>query len=113
MHEYSVTKSLVDLCVREAHKNNFKKISRIHLTIGRFTGFSADSINFYFDYLKQGTSCQNAEITFREVPITIRCRTCNRESTIAEPLLVCPVCSALDIELLTGREFFVEAIEGE
>lgn len=113
MHEYSVTKSLVDLCVREAHDNSFKKIFRIHLTIGRFTGFSADSINFYFDYLKQGTSCQDAEIVFKEIPIQIRCRSCNSESTIAEPVLVCPLCNAIDIDLLTGREFFVESIEGE
>lgn len=113
MHEYSVTKSLVDLCVREAQTNNFKKIFRIHLTIGRFTGFSADSIVFYFDHLKQGTSCQDAKIAFKEVPITIRCRICNRESTIAEPVLVCPRCGEIDIDLLSGREFFVEAIEGE
>jgi hydrogenase nickel incorporation protein HypA/HybF len=113
MHEYSVTKSLVDLCIREADKNGFKKIYRIHLTIGRFTGFSADSINFYFDYLKEGTSCQDAEISFKEVPIAIRCRSCNRESTIEEPMLICPQCNAVDIELLAGREFLVESIEGE
>ena len=113
MHEYGVTKSLVDLCDREADNNGFRRISRINLTIGRFTGFSADSINFYFEYLKQGTRCQDAEIVFKEVPITIRCRTCRQESTIEEPVLICPHCDAIDIELLTGREFFVESIEGE
>ena len=113
MHEYSVTKSLVDLCVREADNYGFKKIYRIHLVIGRFTGFSADSINFYFDYLKEGTKCQDAEIIFREVPIVIRCRSCSRESTIDQPMLICPQCNAVDIELLTGREFLVESIEGE
>lgn len=113
MHEYSVTRSLVELCVREADKNGFNRIHRIHLVLGRFTGFSADSISFYFDYLKQGTSCQEAEVAFREVPIRVRCNACTRESTIAEPVLVCPECGAIDIDLLTGREFFVESIEGE
>ena len=64
MHEYGVTKSLVDLCNREADKNNLKAISKIKLRVGKFTGFSPDSIEFYFEHLKADTKCSNARIEF-------------------------------------------------
>jgi hydrogenase nickel incorporation protein HypA/HybF len=111
MHEYSVTKSLVDLCNQEADKNNFRKIHKITLKIGKFTGFSPDSIRFYFDYLKPNTKCIEAEIIFEEVPI--KCHDCKQESVIDEPLFLCPHCGKTDISIISGREFYVESIEGE
>ncbi|HEC78882.1 MAG TPA: hydrogenase maturation nickel metallochaperone HypA [candidate division WOR-3 bacterium] len=113
MHEFSVTKSLVDLCIQEAEKNNFKKVYKINLKIGKFTGFSPDSILFYFDYLKPNTRCSDAEIIFTEVPIRIKCRACGKENVIDEPILVCPDCGRAEIEILSGREFYIESIEGE
>jgi|UniRef100_A0A7V3RII4 hydrogenase nickel incorporation protein HypA/HybF len=113
MHEYSVTKSLVELCDNEAKKNKIKKIRLIKVRIGRFTGFSPEAINFYFDYLKNGTRCADAKIEFFEIPIRIKCGTCNYEDEIDEPIFLCPVCGRDNIEVLSGREFYVESIEGE
>ncbi len=113
MHEYSVTKSLVDLCNREADKNNIKTISKISLQVGRFTGFSPDSIEFYFEHLKVNTKCSNAKIEFEEVPIKIKCHNCGRQQVIDEPILLCPDCGSDDIDLVSGREFLVTSIEGE
>jgi len=113
MHEYGVTKSLVDLCNQEAEKNNLKKIFKINLKIGKFTGFSADSIKFYFDYLKPDTKCVDAEIMFEEIPIKIKCENCKKENIIDDPIFLCPDCGSPDIEIITGREFYIESIEGE
>jgi hydrogenase nickel incorporation protein HypA/HybF len=113
MHEYSVTKSLVDLCNQEADKNNLKKIYKITVKIGKFTGFSPDSITFYFGYLKPNTKCMDAEIMFEEVPIRIKCHDCQQESVLDEPLFLCPHCGKTNITVMSGREFYVESIEGE
>ena len=113
MHEYSVTKSLVDLCNREADKNNIKIIAKINLKVGKFTGFSPDSIEFYFQHLKANTKCSNAKIEFEEIPIKIKCRNCGRQQVIDEPILLCPKCGSEEIDLLSGREFLVTSIEGE
>jgi hydrogenase nickel incorporation protein HypA/HybF len=113
MHEYSVTKSLVDLCNREADKNNIKMIAKINLKIGKFTGFSPDSIEFYFEHLKVNTKCSNAKIEFEETPIKIKCHNCGKQHVIDEPILLCPNCGSGEIDLLTGREFLVTSIEGE
>lgn len=113
MHEFSITRSLVDLCNAEADKNGLVKIYKIHLKVGKFTGFSPDSINFYFEHLKTNTKCQDADIIFEEIPIRIKCSSCGKESVISEPILICPACSKADIEVVSGREFYIASIEGE
>ena len=113
MHEYSVTRSLVELCNKEADRNNIKKVSTIYLKVGRFTGFSPSFIDFYFEHLKAKTKCSNAKIVFQEIPIKITCRKCGKENEIDEPILLCPECGSDDIDLLSGREFYVASIEGE
>ncbi len=113
MHEFSVTQSLIELCEQEAKKNDLKKVYRIHLRLGKFTGFSSESIKFYFNYLKPETRCQDAEITFEEIPIKVQCRACKKTSTIEEPIMLCPECGGTDIEIISGREFYVDSIEGE
>jgi hydrogenase nickel incorporation protein HypA/HybF len=113
MHEFGITKALVDLCNAEAEKNKLTKIYKIHLKVGKFTGFSPDSISFYFEHLKTDTKCQDADIIFDEVPIRIKCTSCGHENTIEEPILVCPDCGKMTIEVISGREFFVASIEGD
>lgn len=113
MHEFGVTKSLVDLCNQEAAKNGIEKIYLIRLKVGRFTGFSPDSIQFYFEHLKANTSCSNASIVFEEIPIKINCNDCHKQSVIDEPVLLCPNCGSDKIDLISGREFSVASIEGE
>jgi len=113
MHEFSVTKSLVDLCRKEAKQNRISKVSKITLKIGKFTGFSPESINFYFDYLKPNTECAEAKIIFEEIPIRIKCHDCKEENVIDEPIFLCPNCSGVNVDVLSGREFYVESIEGE
>lgn len=113
MHEFGVTKALVDLCNQEAAKNDIKKVQKIHLKIGRFTGFSPDSIVFYFEHLKNKTRCSNASIVFEEIPIEIECASCRKRNTLEDPVLLCPNCGSDRIHLISGREFFVSSIEGE
>ncbi len=113
MHEFGVTKSLVELCNKEADKNKIKKVYKIHLKVGKFTGFSPDSIEFYFEHLKINTKCDTAEIVFEEIPIRIKCNDCGKQHNIEEPILLCPACGSNEIDLLSGREFYVASIEGE
>ncbi|MEO0136164.1 MAG: hydrogenase maturation nickel metallochaperone HypA [candidate division WOR-3 bacterium] len=113
MHEYNVTRALVELCHQEAQKHQLNQIKVIKIRIGKFTGFSPEAINFYFGYLKTGTRCENARLEFLETPIKIKCGSCDLEKEIEEPLFVCPECASPEIEVISGREFYVESIEGE
>lgn len=113
MHEFSVTRSLVELCDQEADRHRIARVRRINIKVGKFTGFSPDSINFYFEHLKINTRCESACLVFEEIPIRIECRACRLQHVIEEPTLLCPECGSDDIELVSGREFFVASIEGD
>lgn len=112
MHEFSVTKSILDLCVQEARKNGLAKVARINVKLGRFTGFSAEAISFYFTHLEAGTACAGARLVFEEIPIRIRCPKCGFEGTIEEPVFNCPKCAADRLDIVSGREFYIDSIEG-
>ena len=113
MHEYSVTKSILNLCVQEAKKNGLSKVRRVHITLGKFTGFSARAIRFYFKQLEKGTACAGARLIFDEIPIRIKCPACGYEGTIKEPVFICSACGSGRLDITSGREFFVASIEGE
>ena len=112
MHEFSVTKSLLDLCVQEAKKNGLKKVKKITVKLGKFTGFSAEAISYYFTHLEAGTACAGARLVFEEIPIRIKCPKCGHEGEIEEPVFICPKCGGERINLVSGREFYIESIEG-
>lgn len=113
MHELSVTKSILDLCVQEAKKNGLRRVWRINIALGKFTGFSAKAIRFYFNRLDKDTACDGARLIFREIPIRIKCSACGHEQAIKEPVFVCPACNSRRLDITSGREFFVESIEGD
>ncbi len=113
MHEFSVTRSILDLCQQEARKNGMSKVRRVKITLGKFTGFSAQAIRYYFKQLEKGTACAGARLIFDEVPIRIKCPACDHKGTIKEPVFVCPVCGSNRLDITSGREFYVESIEGE
>ena len=113
MHEFSVTKSLVDLCEKEATSNGIKKILKIKVKLGKFTGFSTESIRFYFEYLKPNTKCAEAQLIFNEIPILVKCSNCGYKAETSEPVFLFPDCVKPTLEIISGREFFVESIEGD
>ncbi len=113
MHELSVTKSILKLCVQEARKNGLSRVRRIHIALGKFTGFSAKAIRFYFTRLEKDTACRGARLFFHEIPIRIKCSACGCEQEIKEPVFVCPACTSRRLDITGGREFFVESIEGD
>jgi hydrogenase nickel incorporation protein HypA/HybF len=113
MHEFSVTKSILNLCVQEAKSHGLKRVGKIIVKLGRFTGFSPEAISYYFTHLEAGTACAGARLVFEEIPIRIRCPKCGYEGEIEEPVFVCPACAAERLVVISGREFYVESIEGE
>lgn len=113
MHEYSVTRALVELCEEQARKNRIAQVAIVRVVLGTFTGFSAHCIEFYFERLKPGTRCANARLEFEVRPLQLRCRKCGNMRTLHDPMMICPVCGNDDVEIVSGREFYVESISGD
>ena len=113
MHELAVTESILDIVKRHAKEAKAEKILRIHLVIGELSSIVDDSVQFYFDYLAEDSIAKGAELVFRRVPVTLRCRACAHTWEPDSADWLCPSCNQVGPAIVAGREFYVDSIEVE
>jgi len=114
MHELGLTQSILDIAVEHAVKNGAAKISQVNVKAGKMTAIVEDSMQFFFEYLAGDTIAAGAQLVIEHVPIVIRCLQCGKESEVEQlDIYTCPHCGEHAVELVSGREFFVDSIEVE
>lgn len=111
MHELSITQSMLDLVLEQAKNAGAKEVGKINLVIGEMTGVADRSVRFYFDFLSKDTVAEGAELSFKVVPTTARCHDCAKDFELGEFDWSCPHCQGNNIEIIGGKELFVESIE--
>lgn len=95
-----------------AQQNRARRITAINLIIGDLGSIVDDSIQFYFDILSRDTLAEGAKLNFRREPATATCLDCGHQFTVSIPLMpVCPACDSVRLQVIGGREFYVESIE--
>lgn len=112
MHELSVTEALLNLALENAPPG-CKRIAGLHLVIGQLSSIVDDSVQFYWDFLAEGTIAEGAALIFRRIPAELRCRECEHRFSPDGTSLSCPQCKGVQIEITAGEEFSLEAIEVE
>lgn len=113
MHELAITQSMLDLVLEQAEEAGAKEVGKINLVIGEMTGVVGQSVQFYFDFLSKGTAAEGASLAFKVIPTTARCRNCHKEFKLGEFDWTCPYCRSNNMEIVAGKELFVESIEVE
>lgn len=113
MHEFGVTESIVDIALKEAKKAQAKKITKISLVVGELTGFMPDCIEFYFDLMSKDTIAEKANLHFEAAPAQVRCRSCLTIFRPKDTSWLCPKCQSQGIEIVGGRELYIESMEVE
>jgi hydrogenase nickel incorporation protein HypA/HybF len=113
MHELSITQSMLNLVLEQAGKAKANKVGKINLVIGGMTGVVGECVQFYFDLLSKGTPADGAALAIKAVPIKAKCRDCGKLFKVREFDWTCPRCSGNNIEIVAGKELFVESIEVE
>jgi hydrogenase nickel incorporation protein HypA/HybF len=113
MHELSVTESILEIALRHAQSAHAKKITDIHLVIGQLSSIVDDSVQFYWDFVSQDTSAQGANLHFRRIPAELECLDCEQTVPLAKGELACTNCGGINVKVVSGEEFYLEAIEVE
>ena len=113
MHELSITHDMLNLVLEQAEKAGAKEVGKINLVIGEMTGVVEDCVQFYFNFLSQGTIAEGAALSFTMVPTTALCRVCDKPFELKEFDWACPYCQGNSMEIIAGKELFVESIEVE
>ena len=113
MHELAITQNILDLALDEAKAVQANRISKINLVIGELSGVVRDSVEFYFDFLRKDSLAAAATLEFTMIPAQLKCRDCRTEFNPQDSLWICPKCKSTNIDLLSGRDCYIESIEVE
>ncbi len=113
MHELSIAQGIVNILHEQMRIHNLATIQSVDLRIGVLRGVEIASLSFGFDALIAGSPLEGARLNVSEVPIEGRCLQCGRHITLKSWLDDCPLCSGPRVEVVSGKELEIVAIEGE
>lgn len=113
MHEQSIVESILAMALEHANKANASKIVKIIIVVGELSGVVDEAVEFYFRFLSRGTIASEAGLLFTYVPAQLRCRNCNTIFIPEKFDFHCPDCSEQQVEIVAGRELYIDSMEVE
>ena len=96
-----------------ARKENLTKISKVNLVIGKMRQIVPDVFTYAFSIAGKGTLAQEAVLQIDFVTIEMICSACNKQFQIEEHNYFCPDCGGTKLQLINGKELYIESIVGE
>ncbi|MER8465847.1 hydrogenase maturation nickel metallochaperone HypA [Mesorhizobium sp. M1396] len=109
MHELGITRNIVSI-VEEAAKG--RRVKRVTLDIGQFSGVMPDAVLFCFDIVAKGTLLDGARLDIQKIAGRARCRTCGESFEPATLYQAC-ACGSRAIDRLAGEELKIREMEIE
>jgi len=113
MHELSITENILAIAVQHANEAGASRVTQINITIGDLSSYVDDSVAFYWNMLSENTLCAGSRLEFTRIPARVICNACENEFELPHELIPCPKCQSFDLQILAGKEFYVDSIEVE
>lgn len=113
MHELPITESILEITLRHANQANARHVKSIYLVIGQMASIVDDSVQFYWDIIAKDTIAEGAQLCFKRIPATLQCQACSLRYSPDQDDFSCPDCNSSDIKIVSGDEFYLEAIDIE
>ncbi|QOV20420.1 hydrogenase maturation nickel metallochaperone HypA [Blautia liquoris] len=111
MHEYPITKRVIEIAEEFAKKNQACEVKQIHLVVGDYCGYVGSSIELYFEIIAQDSICKHASLHIERVKPKLKCKTCGEYFDRKPFSFTCPSCGGDGEPTEIGREFYVKSIE--
>jgi hydrogenase nickel incorporation protein HypA/HybF len=112
MHEASVAQSIIDI-VRSWRdgRDDEPRIAAVFVRIGKLTCVVPDNLRFMFSALTESTDLEQVMLNIEVVPVRSVCRSCGAGFDVTEPRFICGACGSEDVEIVSGEELTVDAVE--
>ena len=113
MHELSIAQNIVDILNDQMKIHKLSKIESVDLRVGVLRSVEVESLSFSFNVLISGSPLEGARLQVEEIPIGGRCMECGHQFTMEHWLDDCPLCGGPRVEIVSGKELDIVAIEGD
>ena len=112
MHEMGIALQIVEIATASLPADlSAARIAKVNLKVGKLAAVVPESLQFCFNVAVKDTPLEDAVLAIEEVPVVARCKDCQAQWTINEPVFVCKICQSGSLEILSGRELDIESIE--
>lgn len=113
MHEVAIMSEALRMAEDAAKSAGAKRILKLRLRIGPFSGVVQEAMQFAFDVVIRDTMAAGATLEIERVPAACWCAACQAEFECEDFLNECPRCRNLSGELRRGRELEIASVELE
>lgn len=112
MHEMAIVSNMLAVIESNAVENKIQKVKRVKVVIGELSGVVVDSLEFCWQISTENTFMEGAEFEIEKKPALALCSKCGREYKFTEELS-CPECGGAVQDIISGKELYVDYIEGK
>jgi len=114
MHELSIAEAILGNVnqVVDQHKK-VKKITRINIELGDFSGINAESLKFCFPLAAENSLAAEAQLNIKNIPLGLKCDKCSVQSFPKDFIIICPKCFSTEVSIISGQEFIIKSIDVE
>jgi hydrogenase nickel incorporation protein HypA/HybF len=113
MHEMSVVESLLSVTLENAQRAAAVRVLKIYVVVGDLAGVVDEYVNLYFNFLSEKTIAAGASLVFTHMPARLKCRTCKATFSPDGSAFRCPDCNDEQVDVIGGRELYVDKLEVE
>ena len=110
MHELSICAAIAGTVRDHAGE---RRVRTVNLRIGHFRQIVPETLAYCWEIHTRASDLEGCGLDVDYVPAVARCRSCGHEHTLDAPVLRCPGCDGIDVELLSGEEFLIQSIDLE
>jgi len=105
--------SILKRVLTQAGKSPAKRITNVRFVIGEMSGHTGEKVRNAWSILARDTVGEGASLHFREVKAEVQCMACFEKYHPQDGHILCPNCGSVGAKILTGEEFYMEALELE
>ena len=110
MHELALAEGILAVALDAAEE---QPVQRISLRVGTLQRVVPDSLQFSFQLLAEHTPAAGALLEIKHIPARVRCTRCGARGRLEISLFRCRSCGASEIQIMSGEELLVDAVELE
>ncbi|MFL5969828.1 MAG: hydrogenase maturation nickel metallochaperone HypA [Gaiellaceae bacterium] len=110
MHELALAGAIAEIAGDHARG---RRVSAVEVKVGYLRQVVPDALTFAFRLVSADTTLEGAELRLEHVPARVECRACTGESAAVDFPFACAHCGSVDVDVVAGDEFSVEALELE
>lgn len=110
MHESSLARTLVQLCLQ---RSGGARVRSVRGRVAETEVLSREALALHFAAHARGSAAEGARLELELIQVRARCRGCAADYVPEHHLLLCPACGSTDAEQLGETGLRIDSLEVE